>query len=1294
MSEFVRWLNSAGDVFILFTIRMLIQSSVLILTLWLLDLLLRRRVRAVVRYWIWLLILVKLVLPPSLSSPTSLVSWIGGRLPQATTVTLVPGPPVAAQEVTRSAVITPVPTEAAPVPQATRSPVTREIPPSAAAVTPMVLPTWRALVLLAWAAAVIVMLLLLIQRVSFVLALISQSQEAPEGLRALLESCRRHMGVRGTVGVRLSSLSVSPSVYGLLRPLILMPEQMTRQLETPQWRSVLFHELAHVQRGDLWVNLIQTLLQIVYLYHPLLWVANVHIRRIREQAVDEAVLAALGEDAEEYPRTLLSISKLAFGRPALSLRLLGVVESKKALTARIRHMVSRPFPQNARLGLLGLAAIAVMAIALLPMARGREGDAQDPSQGEPLAASAAASRGGVTVELLGIRAYPGAGKPWWRADGTPVAGEGFPEFQTQDPAYKDPNARVRVMAFRLAGASLRDVTLTWSLANARESSFAPAYEDADRKVLRQVQTLVARFTDDVVTTDLKIGIAAGAWKGAAAGSEGRTTAQARDNITQSDVIYHPVQEKDGSLHVTATHLLGRDYDCRIVAEDENHKVLEPARYNNSGDKMRLCTSVLNAPLGQVKWFRLQARPFEWVELKHVSLVPPTPKEALGPGPVTPVTAPPEAQRAGGEIAGVVLDFRGKPIAGASVTVENKDLLLLPQPEKIGSQIRRVLRADSTLTDSEGRFHITELTPGKTGITVAAAGYRTEFALSTATGTEDLRVVLGEPQPYRHSGVVADISCRPVAGVEVTFLEETLSGPGKGKDGPPVTVRTDERGQYRFDRLLPPVDRQSVRRFLYARKAGYGVWGCEPDTTGGQATGIIRLMAEEKVSGVVKDEAGAPIAGATVWLSTGWGYFGSIRFASTWQHLAPQTTTRADGSFTLGQLPTDSDLCLQVRAKGFASDGVWPVRTGKFGGYAIRRGDATTVMGGGGEPNTPLVITLPRAVAASKSDEPVLPPGAVAGSKTEWPISAGGNGHFYQGVRMPKPLPWNEADRLAKLLDGHLVTITSAAENDFVFRLINDDTYWYHSYNWRGPWIGAVQPPGSEEPAGGWTWVTGEPFTYTRWDAGQPNNFNGSPENRIHFGNQRSRIPTWNDVREDFEEVVSFVVEWDNAPAGTTTWSVSADGNGHWYRVVHVPGGLTWDQANKAAQAQGGYLATITSAEENAFVFSLIRDPRYWNGPRGPWIGGYQDPGCPVREGWHWITGEPFAYTKWSPGQPNDGCGADETRLEFGWGATTISDTWNDQPDWFSGVFSYVVEGDPSGPTRVLAPPPGKPRTGR
>jgi beta-lactamase regulating signal transducer with metallopeptidase domain len=386
MSELISWLNSWGNAFVPFAIRMLIQSSVLILILLLLDLFLRRRVRAVVRYWIWLLVLAKLLLPPSLSSPTSLVSWIGGRLPEKAIVSVVPPSSSAVHEAVSATA--PMPAEAtsssvgandySPLQTAGQIPAPSET--STAPAQPVVLLTWQALVLLAWMAAVVIMVVLLIQRAFFVRALLAQSQEATDVLNALLEQCRRHMGVRNVAGVRLTSLSASPSVCGLFRPVILVPEPMARQLEMPQLRSVLLHELAHIKRGDLWINLLQTLLQIVYLYHPLLWWANARIRAIREQAVDEAVLAALGEEAEQYPRTLLSISKLAFGTPSFSLRLLGVVESKRALTARIRHMVSRPFPKNARLGLLGLAAVAVIAAVLLPMARGTETRRSETSQ--------------------------------------------------------------------------------------------------------------------------------------------------------------------------------------------------------------------------------------------------------------------------------------------------------------------------------------------------------------------------------------------------------------------------------------------------------------------------------------------------------------------------------------------------------------------------------------------------------------------------------------------------------------------------------------------------------------------------------------------------------------------------------------------------------------------------------------------------------------------------------------------------------------------------------------------------
>src|SRR4030042_2151515 len=102
------------------------------------------------------------------------------------------------------------------------------------------------------------------------------------------------------------------------------------------------------------------------------------------------------------------------------------------------------------------------------------------------------------------------------------------------------------------------------------------------------------------------------------------------------------------------------------------------------------------------------------------------------------------------------------------------------------------------------------------------------------------------------------------------------------------------------------------------------------------------------------------------------------------------------------------------------------------------------------------------------------------------------------------------------------------------------------------------------------------------------------------------------------------------PSGAVKWD-----NGHCYEAVLAPG-VSWDQAQAQCVARGGHLVTITSAEENAFVFSLVSgNASFWfldafgNG-LGPWLGGYQISGSVgPAGGWGGVTGEAFyASTNW------------------------------------------------------------------
>jgi hypothetical protein len=305
--------------------------------------------------------------------------------------------------------------------------------------------------------------------------------------------------------------------------------------------------------------------------------------------------------------------------------------------------------------------------------------------------------------------------------------------------------------------------------------------------------------------------------------------------------------------------------------------------------------------------------------------------------------------------------------------------------------------------------------------------------------------------------------------------------------------------------------------------------------------------------------------------------------------------------------------------------------------------------------------------------------------TTWPLQAGGNGHYYQAVFAPG-ITWSAASLTASNLGGYLATLTSSQENAFVFSLVAPNTdLWYYNVHWWGPWLGGVQPPGSPEPAGGWRWITGEPFNYSNWASGQPNN--NDNENRLQFGGQLTIASTWNDQYEAHTNYArSFVIEYEFKPQwalavffALTNWSLQAGGNGHYYQAVLAPAGITWSNASLTASNRGGYLATLPSSIENAFVFSLVSpdtnlwyyNVHWW----GPWLGGIQPSGSPEPAGgWQWITGEPFGYANWASasGQPNNNNGI-ENRLQFG-GQLTIASTWNDQNEAHAGYArSFVIE---------------------
>jgi hypothetical protein len=156
--------------------------------------------------------------------------------------------------------------------------------------------------------------------------------------------------------------------------------------------------------------------------------------------------------------------------------------------------------------------------------------------------------------------------------------------------------------------------------------------------------------------------------------------------------------------------------------------------------------------------------------------------------------------------------------------------------------------------------------------------------------------------------------------------------------------------------------------------------------------------------------------------------------------------------------------------------------------------------------------------------------------TYWPASAGGNGHFYEAFVAPSGVSWSNAQDVAVAMGGHLATITSQAENDFVYGLVSDSpALWVRQGSWGwGPWLGGHQAAGSAEPDGGWYWVTGEPFVYTNWGASL-NNYGGDEDSIQFYGQGTPTGALWNDLSStNTQFVCGYIVEFESHPR----WEVS------------------------------------------------------------------------------------------------------------------------------------------------------------
>jgi hypothetical protein len=436
-----------------------------------------------------------------------------------------------------------------------------------------------------------------------------QPNPLPDQFLAQLRAAADRLGLKRLPQVVLTDRVSCPAVFGIFRPVLLMPAETFKHMSARETEHILLHELAHIKRGDLVVHGLYMTLQIAYWFNPLLWMIRRTLQNLRELCCDATVARLLREDTAGYRQTLLETARRLVAEPVdPGLGLLGLFENSNWLITRL-HWLEKQTWKNRPLRIATIIAlVSVMVTCVLPMANRPKLTAEDTEAAENHNFKTILDNG-VTIELVGICNYPSEGQQWWTPDGSPcpltIKTEDHSGYTSQDPGYEFVFRKTGDQPFKIESVKGSDV-------NSGLTVLQPADLTGKRVHIK------SRYRK----TDIKIASPSGFWKTvhtAIPHPKGTTSA----NVNGKTLVLAAIKEAANAATVSCSDELGFKEATRIIATDSagneyTGQILADAGVNNIRQRTIQFTVPITTSIAKISF---QTCPYQYHTFKNVALRP-------------------------------------------------------------------------------------------------------------------------------------------------------------------------------------------------------------------------------------------------------------------------------------------------------------------------------------------------------------------------------------------------------------------------------------------------------------------------------------------------------------------------------------------------------------------------------------------------------------------------------------------------------------------------------------------------
>lgn len=346
------------------------QALFIAVLVFVLLILTRRIMSSQLRYALLLVVLMKFMTPPFLNLPTGVISHYSPirsavvssetiYVDQSATMNTSATSQHSNRTKNNSPLVAVKPDIAITEPGSNRSTITGVSKPKAAF-------PWSTLLMSVYLFGTAVFVALLVHRYRLVRQIVQESDIQSEGVLWFeLERISKQLKMKSLPELRISDKTDAPFAMGAFRPVIVMPRLIAEQLQPDQLTIVIAHELAHIRRRDLLVGWLETLVSLVWWFHPAMWWLRKSLRQTREDCCDDILLTNQLAIPDRYCETLIDAASRQSTKLVEPL-VLGFVRREHPVARRIRRLMDGSLFRAERLRFPAIIVTLLLALIVLP----------------------------------------------------------------------------------------------------------------------------------------------------------------------------------------------------------------------------------------------------------------------------------------------------------------------------------------------------------------------------------------------------------------------------------------------------------------------------------------------------------------------------------------------------------------------------------------------------------------------------------------------------------------------------------------------------------------------------------------------------------------------------------------------------------------------------------------------------------------------------------------------------------------------------------------------------------------